>query len=295
MLSFCHEKTRSFVVKPIIFFFSLVPALLLSGCFEHREAPDRLVTATGLESARHLRETVQKVDLGGDTLGHLPNELAGMPRLECLMLRRAAVTNFGVLPQLNGLRVLDLSEMQLAQMPGEIMSLARLQHLYLSDNALTNLPAALSALENLTYLNLDRNRLAALPENPGALKSLRWLRLNQNELVALPESIGQSTQLQRLYLRKNRLQALPETLVQCLLIEDLALSENQLAAFPELLTRLPRLRNLDLSGNPLADFPDEDTLARMQALRLLTLTHCKVSPEMQKRLRAALPKCLITF
>ena len=62
-----------------------------------------------------------------------------------------------------------------------------------------------------------------------------------------------------------------------------------------MLTRLPRLRNLDLSGNPLTTFPEQEALARMEALRLLTLTRCNVAPAMRERLRAALPQCMITF
>ena len=282
-------------MKHIIFFCGLLAGLLLSGCFEHREAPERLVSAVGIESARQLRDTVQKVDLSGGRMGRIPEDLAEMPRLECLLLRGAEAAEFGVLPRLGNLRLLDLSAMQLARVPEEVTRLARLQMLYLSDNALTNLPAGVGALGGLTYLNLDRNRLAALPESMGDLRSLRWLRLNQNQLVALPGTVGALAQLQRLYLRDNRLRTLPEALAECSLVEDLALSGNQLDAFPELLTRLPRLRNLDLSGNPLATFPEDAALARMASLRLLTLTRCGVAPEMQKRLRAALPKCLITF
>jgi len=282
-------------VRHMIFISGILSVLLLSGCFEHREAPERLMSAVGIEAARQMRATVQKVDLGGAKLDRLPEELAEMPRLECLLLRGAEAADFGVLPRITALRMLDLAAMRLAQVPEEVTRLANLQMLYLSDNALTNLPPALGMLGSLTYLNLDRNRLAVLPQTLGDLRALRWLRLNQNQLAALPEAVGSLAQLQRLYLRDNRLRALPEALAGCALIEDLALSGNQLDAFPELLTRLPRLRNLDLSGNPLATFPEDEALARMSALRLLTLTRCNVRPEMRERLRAALPKCLIAF
>ncbi len=276
-------------------FFGIFSGLLLGGCFEHREAPERLVSAVGLDAALELRDTVQKVDLSGEKLDQLPTVLAEMPHLQWLNLRRAAVTNYAVLPRLGALRTLELAEMGLAKLPEEVTRCAPLQRLYLSDNALTNLPAAIGTLQNLDYLNLDRNRLAELPATLCDLQGLRWLRLNQNQLTSLPAGIGELKQLQRLYLRGNRLQKLPETLAECRLIEDLALSENRLDAFPEVLTRLPRLRNLDLSGNPLATFPDAEALSRMESLRLLTLTRCNVAPEMRERLRTALPKCLITF
>jgi hypothetical protein len=77
----------------MIFFFSLLAGLMLSGCFGHREAPERLVSAVGLEAALQRRDTVQKVDLGGLKLERVPDVLAEMPRLQCLMLRRAETGN----------------------------------------------------------------------------------------------------------------------------------------------------------------------------------------------------------
>ena len=75
-------------------FFGLFAGLLLGGCFEHREAPERLVSAVGLDAALELRDTVQKVDLSGERLDQLPAVLAEMPQLQWLNLRRAAVTNW---------------------------------------------------------------------------------------------------------------------------------------------------------------------------------------------------------
>ena len=293
MLSYRAEKTRSFVVKFIWSIFSLLATLFMTGCFEHREAPVRLVCATGLEEAVRLQETVQQVDLSGSVLGELPRYLKDFPHLECLILRRATVSDFSVLQDLPGLQRLDLAEMKLDRVPDALLVDSALQHLYLSDNALTNLPPAIASLRKLAYLNLDRNRLVGLPDSLGELSNLRWLRLNHNALQALPDSLGNLEKLQRLYARNNHLQDLPESLARCTQIEDLALSGNQISSFPLLLTRLPKLRNLDLRGNPLTQFPEE--IAEMQALRLLTLTECKVPAETQARLRQALPKCLITF
>ena len=57
---------------------------------------------------------------------------------------------------------LDLSGMNLTELPPEIATLTNLTTLYLSDNNLTALPEAIATLTNLTTLNLSGNRLTAL-------------------------------------------------------------------------------------------------------------------------------------
>lgn len=282
-------------MKKIFLAGGLMAAMLTAGCFEHRESPQRPVTAIGMAEAEALRDTVQKVDLSGLATNALPSGLVSMPQLETLILREASCGDYSLLGQLKSLRILDLAATGLTQMPAEVVSLDGLRHLYLSDNDLTNLPPAIMGMRSLQYLNLDRNRLGALPQEIAGMTELRWLRLNQNQLAVLPDTLGNLAQLQRLYLRANRLETLPSTLDKCVLIEDLALSDNRLAEFPAALTRLPKLRNLDLRGNPLAVFPSDEDLGRMESLRLLTLTGCGVAPAAQERLRAALPKCMITF
>ncbi len=275
-------------------FWALLP-LLLTGCFEHREAPPRLVEAIGLEAAVALQPQVQRLVLNGESLGTLPPLLAELPQLEELLLRGAKIDTFDGLAALQRLRVLDLSATGLQSLPAELPQLATLEHLYLVDNALTNLPSTVAGCKQLTYLNLDRNRLQALPAELATLTSLRWLRLNGNRLTALPEAIGELHNLQRLYLRDNRLEALPASLAECCELEDLALSGNLLKEFPLAVTRLPKLRNLDLRGNPLTGELPLEAIAEMKALRLLTLTGCGIPLEREAALRRVLPHCLITL
>ena len=191
-------------MKTVFFVFSALLTAACTGCFEHREAPPRLVTATGIEAAGQMRAQVQQVILDGSRLGRLPVLLAEMPRLERLSLRGAEVTDFTVLGRLGTLWALDLAETGLAAIPESLAGLSNLKHLYLTGNALTNLPPALTALTTLEYLNLDRNRLAALPDDLGAMGRLRWLRLNQNQLADLPDAIGKLERLKEDAVKKIR-------------------------------------------------------------------------------------------
>jgi len=269
-------------------------ALLCGGCFDHRGAPERLVSARGMDEAAPIAATVEELDLSGGA-GELPAEISSMPRLRNLYLRGGAYTGFAALAGIESLEVLDLARVRLGAMPPEVLSLKSLRDLYLSGCGLAAFPEGLESLPSLRYLNLDRNGIAELPDAlpPG----LRFLRLNFNEISSLPPSIGSLHGLRRLYLRRNRLETLPGELSACTELTDLDLAENNLAEFPSMLSALPRLRNLDLSGNArITSMPDGATLAAFRALRTLRLTGCPLKNEERARVRAALdPACAIIF
>ena len=79
------------------------------------------------------------------------------------------------------------------------------KRLDLSGMDLLELPEAIGQLTNLTSLTLWKNQLTALPESIGHLTNLTSLDLRFNQLTALPKSIGQLTGLISLDLRSNQL------------------------------------------------------------------------------------------
>ncbi len=265
---------------------------LLSGCFSHREAPARPVTAHSLEEAAAQRENVQRLILNGSTLQAIPAELASMPRLETLYLRDAAISDFAGLASIPGLVELDLSGVKLAKTPDELEALPHLARLYLTGCGLTDFPTSVLGARELVYLNLDRNRIQAITNDLPA--SLRWLRLNGNGLSSIPEAIGQLKDLRRIYLNDNAIASLPASFASLEVLEDVALANNRLEAFPEVLVGLPSLRNLDLRGNAnITALPAN--IGGMKALRTLTLAGCRIPKEERDRIRQALPDCVINF
>jgi Leucine-rich repeat (LRR) protein len=269
-----------------------ISLMLLSGCFSHREAPVRPVTARSLEEAAAQRETVQRLILNGSTLQAIPAELASMPRLETLYLRDASISDFAGLASIPGLVELDLSGVKLTKTPDELEALPHLARLYLTGCGLTEFPAPVLGAKELVYLNLDRNRIQALTNNLPA--RLRWLRLNGNGISSIPESIGQLKDLRRIYLNDNLIASLPSSFASLEALEDVALANNRLEAFPEVLVGLPSLRNLDLRGNAnITALPAN--VGDMKALRTLTLAGCRIPKEERDRIRQALPECVINF
>ncbi len=107
-------------MKSFLSVFGVLSAAVLSGCFSHREAPVRPVTARSLEEATSRREDVQKLVLNGSTLQAIPADLASMPRLETLHIRDTKVVDFSGLASLGGLVELDLSGIKLPKAPDEL-------------------------------------------------------------------------------------------------------------------------------------------------------------------------------
>ena len=269
-----------------------VSLALLSGCFNHREAPARPVTAYSVDEAAARREDVQRLILNGSALQAIPAELASMPRLDTLYLRDASITDFSGLASIPGLVVLDLSGIKLAKIPDELEALPHLARLYLVGCGLTEFPKPVSEAKELVYLNLDRNRIQTLPEQLPS--GLRWLRLNGNGLTAVPEAMGKLGDLRRIYLNDNAIASLPDSFASLEALEDVALANNRLEAFPTVLVALPSLRNLDLRGNAnITALPAN--IGEMKALRTLTLAGCRLPKEERDRIRQALPECVINF
>ncbi|MEH1868222.1 MAG: leucine-rich repeat domain-containing protein, partial [Nostoc sp.] len=67
---------------------------------------------------------------------------------------------------------LDLSDMELTEIPEAIASLTQLQELDLSHNQLTELPEAIASLTQLQQLDLTNNQLTQLPKAIASLTQL---------------------------------------------------------------------------------------------------------------------------
>ncbi|WMV43241.1 hypothetical protein MTR67_036626 [Solanum verrucosum] len=98
------------------------------------------------------------------------------------------------------LRVLNLSKLELKQLPSSIGDLVHLRYLDLSDNGrIRSLPEQLCKLQNLQTLDLnDCLSLCCLPKQTSKLVSLRNLSLDYYLLKSMPPRIGSLTCLKTL-------------------------------------------------------------------------------------------------
>ena len=170
---------------------------------------------------------------------------------------------------LTGLQELDLDNNQLTELPEAIASLTGLQLLDLHNNQLTELPEAIASLTGLQRLDLHNNQLTELPEAIASLTGLQRLYLDNNQLIKLPEAIASLTGLQQLFLQNNQLTQLPEAIASLTGLQLLYLDNNQLIELPEVIASLTGLQKLYLNNNQLIELPETITsLTQLQTLFL---------------------------
>lgn len=150
-----------------------------------------------------LKETLEVLDLTGNRLSALPDELAGFGKLRIIFCsenrftalpevlgRCPALTMVGfkanrivtvsakALPA--GLRWLILTDNAIEQLPDELGQCDALQKLMLAGNRLLELPASLANCRNLELLRIAANRIERFPEWLLSLPRLSWLAYSGN-------------------------------------------------------------------------------------------------------------------
>ncbi|MDA1368333.1 leucine-rich repeat domain-containing protein [Glycomyces algeriensis] len=129
--------------------------------------------------------------------------------------------------------------------------------LNLSGLDLSEVPVRLRKLTGLIDLDLSFNRITALPDFIGGLRGLRNLNLQRNGLLFLPRRVGDLSRLTRLQLHSNGLRDVPRAIGQLVRLEELALGGNRIERLPGFLLDLHRLNSLDLYGNEITELPHE--------------------------------------
>jgi len=136
-----------------------------------------------------LADTLEILDLSGNELSSLPDDL---PRLHKLRILFCSNNRFTALPSVLGqcpqLSMVGFKANQIRHVPAAALPLG-LRWLILTDNQITELPAELGHCTQLQKLMLAGNQLQALPHTLTACTGLELLRISANRLAALPDWI----------------------------------------------------------------------------------------------------------
>ncbi|WP_421208353.1 leucine-rich repeat-containing protein kinase family protein [Aeromonas sp. 602396] len=150
-----------------------------------------------------LKETLEVLDLTGNQLSTLPDELAEFGKLRIIFCsenrftelpevlgrcpaltmlgfkaNRIATVSAKALPA--GLRWLILTDNAVEQLPDELGQCDALQKLMLAGNSLRELPASLANCRKLELLRIAANRIERFPEWLLSLPRLSWLAYSGN-------------------------------------------------------------------------------------------------------------------
>ncbi|MFM0341749.1 leucine-rich repeat-containing protein kinase family protein [Paraburkholderia fungorum] len=158
-----------------------------------------------------LADTLEILDLSGNALSTLPDDL---PRLSKLRIIFASDNPFTELPEVLGqclqLSMVGFKANRIRKVSGRALP-PQLRWLILTDNELEALPAEIGACTQLQKLMLAGNRLKTLPEELAACSRLELLRLAANQLTALPAWLWRLPRLSWLAYAGNPLSEALET------------------------------------------------------------------------------------
>jgi len=158
-----------------------------------------------------LSPTLEVLDLSGNALDALPDDLHRLDKLRILFCSNNAFTELpAVLGQCPNLTMIGFKANRIRTVPAQALP-PNLRWLILTDNALEALPPAIGQCARLQKLMLAGNRLDSLPEALAACRSLELLRLSANRLTALPAWLGAMPRLSWLAFAGNPFSAEPET------------------------------------------------------------------------------------
>lgn len=153
----------------------------------------RLTLATGLDEFPRdifaLADTLEVLDLSGNKLSHLPDDL---PRLHKLRILFCSSNDFTELPAVLGacpqLQMIGFKSNRIRHVPATALP-AKLRWLILTDNALEELPAEIGRCTALQKLMLAGNQLTALPPALADCHRLELIRIAANRLTTFPEHL----------------------------------------------------------------------------------------------------------
>ena len=150
-----------------------------------------------------LADTLEVLDLSGNALSALPDDLGRLHRL----------------------RVLFCSNNRFTRLPESVGQCAQLDMVGFKANRIRSVPAA-SLPASLRWLILTDNEIEALPPTIGRCTRLQKLMLAGNRLQSLPAEMAACQGLELLRISANRLDALPEWLLSLPRLSWLAFAGN---------------------------------------------------------------------
>lgn len=157
-----------------------------------------------------LADTLEVLDLSGNALSTLPDDL----------------------PRLTRLRILFCSQNQFTVLPAVLGACPQLTMVGFKSNQITTVPDT-ALPPGLRWLILTDNAVAALPASIGRCPDMQKLMLAGNRLRALPEELANCTKLELLRIAANRLPALPAWLLAMPRLTWLAFAGNPFSAGDE--------------------------------------------------------------
>ncbi|KAL2207233.1 PP2C-domain-containing protein [Sarocladium strictum] len=173
--------------------------------------------------------------------------IAELPKLEVLYAEHNGISSF--IGKFEALRHLKLNSNPLNKF--EITEpCPTLKILNLSNAQLASIDSAFANMTSLEHLNLAKNYFVSLPQQIGTMTQLEHFSIAHNSVGELPPQIGCLQELRFLDVRGNNMSKLPMEIWWASRLETFNASSNVLENFPKPASRPPRVPGEDLPGPP---------------------------------------------
>jgi adenylate cyclase len=180
--------------------------------------------------------SLRELDIKYNTIANI-DVIAQLPKLEILTVDHNSVSQF--VGTFERLRSLKLNSNPVTKF--EIRSpVPTLKLLNLSNAQLASIDESFNNMPSLERLVLDRNYFVSLPSQIGNLRRLEHFSIAHNAVRQLPPEIGCLTELRVLDIRGNNIRKLPMELWWANKLETLNASSNLLDHFPKHASRAPQ-------------------------------------------------------
>ena len=193
------------------------------------------------------------LDLSYNSLSDLPDSFASIYLTNLLLNNNLFMSYPPILQSMGLLQELNLSENQIDEIDSEFP--VKLKILDLGNNKLKEVPLGIFKLKELIILNLEKNKIDILPDNIGELQFLQVLNINNNNLSALPKTLSLNNNLVSLNISKNKITNaslfnIPSSLEVCILSYNNLTFDRFLDKFiTGLFAYSPKLRLFDMENN----------------------------------------------
>jgi len=141
------------------------------------------------EEILSLADSLEILDLSGNQLASLPDELVKLQKLRIIF---ASNNLFETLPEVLGkcpnLEMVGFKANKITEVPADALP-AKLRWLILTDNQIETLPDTLGERPRLQKLALAGNRLTELPQTLAQSTALELVRISANQLAECPEQL----------------------------------------------------------------------------------------------------------
>jgi Leucine-rich repeat (LRR) protein/flagellar motor component MotA len=167
---------------------------------------------------------------------------------------------------------INMSGINLTEVPSWLRNAVSLRILYLSSTGITSIPEWIGGMESLTELCLSLNdKLKSLPESIGNLQSLAIFSLiGSKNLKTLPDTIGDLKNLVELSLQSTSIETLPDSIGDLQSLKSLTMYDiENLKTLPDSIGNLKNLTSLTISNTSIETLPE--SIGNLQSLAELYL------------------------